>query len=205
MENLELAKKYVDILQGKDENKVIGSLKYLDDLTRNEKNLIYTYLFPKPLLHMELPKVILGERGRHSEGFLEKHFDEVLILVRAYRGLQYKKFMQHLLHSFIEDQKKIFVEEAVGEHSCAICKKTLYDFSYWKNLCDKNPAYGEQERKEFLAYGSVQSSLHMCLDCMVQLRALHEILQVLEGPYYLGAGYLKQEKRAPWDPIPLGM
>lgn len=208
MENLELVKQYIEVLRDKDEKKVLGSLKYLSDLTRDEKNLIYTYLFPKPLLHLELPKVIIEGRGRHTEGYLSENFEETLLLLRAYRTLQYKKYILHLLHSFIEDEKKIFVEEMKDPsgHTCGLCKKVIYDYDYWKSLCDKNPAFGEQERKEYLAYGSTQSSQHICINCMIQLRNLHSILSVIEGPNYLSWGQpVKQEKRAPWDPISLGV
>ena len=87
-ENLDLVKKYIEILSGKEESRVISALRGLPDLNRNEKNLIYTYLFPKPLLHMELPSVIMSDRGKHTEGHLVEDFEETLILLRAYRTLQ---------------------------------------------------------------------------------------------------------------------
>ena len=198
---LDLVKKYIEILSGKEESRVMSALRGLPDLDRDEKNLIYTYLFPKPLLHMELPSVIMSDRGKHTEGHLSENFEETLILLRAYRTLQYRKFMLHLLHSFIEgDNEKVYVEEAVPGregYTCGICKKQLYDYRYWKSLCEKNPKFGEQERKEYLAFASTQSSQHICIDCMVQLQFLHKILLALEGPTYLSWIVPKQEKRVP--------
>ena len=45
MENLELTVKYLETLEGKNEEAVLAALKGIKDLGRDQKNLIYVYLF----------------------------------------------------------------------------------------------------------------------------------------------------------------
>ena len=188
MENLQLLKNYIDSFKGEGENQVLESLRNKEDLRPFEKNLIYVYLFPKPIMHMELPGIIINNRKACSGnecGYLEANDRETLILLRAYNTLQYKKFMIHLLHSFVEDEELIFIENDQNDYKCACCGKPIYGYNKWKSICDNNPAFGEQNRREYLAYGSSQSNLCMCLDCMVQLQNLNRILEGIEGKNYL--------------------
>ncbi len=188
MEHLDYVRKYIEVLKGKEEKRVLSALKTLDELSPIDKNAIYTYLFPKPIMDMELPKIIMNGRktnGGSDRGYLEPNDLETLILLRAYNTRQYKKFILHLLHSFVQDEKGIYVEDSQDEFKCGACGKLLYGFTTWKILCDKNPSFGEQERREYLAYGSSQSSQHICLDCMIQLQNLNKILEAVEGKHYL--------------------
>jgi hypothetical protein len=60
----------------------------------------------------------------------------------------------------------------------------------WTEECKKFPQLEEKEKKEFLAFGSKQSSIELCLDCLIQLQGLNDILKILEGENYLNK-YLK--------------
>lgn len=185
---MENVRRFIEVLKGKEEKKVLGALKTLDELKPVEKNLIYTYLFPKPIMDRELPGIIINGRkssGCPERGSLVPNDLETLILLRAFQTRQYKKYMLHLLHSFVQDESGIYVEENQDEFRCGTCGKTLYGFTTWKILCDKNPAFGEQDRREYLAYGSRQSSQHICLDCLIQLQNLNRILEGIEGKHYL--------------------
>lgn len=185
MEKLDCIKKYIEVLKGKDEGRVIEALSGLNDIDRIAKNTVYTYLFPRPIQHMELPKLIMEGRGADTSGYLTSNDPETLILLRAYNTRQYGKYMRHLLHSFIQNTGSIFIENSPGVYECGSCGKKIYDYGSWKNICDNNPDFGEQNRREYLAYGSSQSSIHVCLDCMIQLQNLNNILEAIEGSNYL--------------------
>ena len=190
MENLELTVKYLETLEGKNEEAVLAALKGIKDLGRDQKNLIYVYLFPKPLLDMELVGKIQEYRKRigSERGFLQPNIGETLLLLEAYRGRQYGKYIKHLLHSFIESSDKLYVIDGQGTCTCGICNKPLWEHTAWLSECNKNPNFGEQNRREFLAYGCSGSSKTLCTNCLIQLRYLHEILSEVEGKNYLGWG-----------------
>lgn len=172
-------------LRGKNQQEVYDLLKDNQDLDSWHKNLLWTYLFPEPIGHYELPKIIIPGRGNHPEGSLDENQNEILTLVRAYSGRQYKRFILHLLHSFIEKPGAVFVQDEEGQCECAICGKKIYYHRDWEKHCSENPAFGEQYRKEYLAFSSEETELGICLDCLVQLQGLHKVLMELEGPNYL--------------------
>lgn len=199
--NLENAVKYLAVLEGKPEEQVMRALRGLgSELTPEEKNLIYVYLFPQPLLDREIiPKIQTYRKEKKSErGFLEANLGETLILLGAYRGRQYGKYIKHLLHSFIESSDKMYVLDGQGICSCGLCDKPLWEHTAWLNECDKNPSFGEQNRREFLAYGCPGSSQTLCTNCLIQLRNLHELLIVIEGRNYLGWGKPTKIGLSPW-------
>ena len=157
------------------------------DLTRDGKNIIYIYLNPKPIAHMELPGIITSNRGNHQEGYLTENLGEILILLRAYRSSQYSRFILHLLHSYVQNSNGIYVENdpEFDNCNCGLCGKLIHNYPVWEELCNLNPSFKEQERKEYLAYGNNQSTQHLCLNCMIQLNALDRLLKNLEGSGYL--------------------
>lgn len=178
-------KKYIKELQGVDPQSTLEILRVASDLNRDEKNIIYIYLHPKPLLHMELPSIIKAGRGKHIEGFRKEKLEEILILLRAYRTTQYHRYILHLLHSFIQNSRSVYVEDDGPDCQCGLCGKKLHLQKKWTSLCEATPKFGEQYRKEFLAFSSSQSSQRVCINCILQLRALHRLLEGIEGPGYL--------------------
>ena len=185
-----MERKYIEILKGKDEKTVIGALKNIDELTPYQKNIIYTCLFPKPVSHMELPALIKETREALGcpRGSLQPSEEETLILLRAYmdKTKQYRRFILHLLHSYVQHEEGIYISQVNDDDLvCGCCGKPLYGYPRWKSRCDKNPAFGEQDSKEYLAYGSNQSNQVICINCMIQLKNLDTLLKRLEGPDYL--------------------
>lgn len=179
---------YINILKGKSEKEVLSSLKGLgNELTPFEKNLIYVYLFPKPLKDRELITVLQDYRKQNGNerGSLEKDENEVLILLRAYRTSQYRRYMKHLLIAYVKNEDKVMVIDGQEREICGVCGKPLYQHKFWEIQCSKVPGYGEQDRKEYLALGTLESSQCMCLDCLTQLKYLNELLTDIEGPNYL--------------------
>lgn len=175
-------KEYIEKFKNLDKSTLIEELKKLT-LTSFQKNFIYVYLFPEPLKHMELLDIIDGKRKKYPDNdLLRPDENEVLILLRAYRTLQYNRFMLHLLHSYIGNMEGTYiVNEPVEKNTCAICGKPLYYFDQWDSISNSM----EKERKEHLMYGNDQTGLCMCLDCMVQLRTLNSYLELVEGSDYL--------------------
>lgn len=182
--NIELVKKYIELLSSKNKTEIIEYLKNNTTLSTDEKNAIYAYIFSIPLLDMELPSKIQKERGKFYKGWLNPVDKELVILIGAYRSKQYGKFIRHLLHSFM-NPKDVYPIEGRYKDKCCICGKELYNFDIWKEECNKFPELKEYENKEFLTFGSKSSTVCLCLDCLVQLKSLNEILKVLEGDDYL--------------------
>ena len=185
--DLESVKRYIDLLRGKEEEKLVSILKTLGDLTREEKNLIYRYLYPRRILDKELPGFISKHRNG-SRGSLVPDDEEAGILVEAYRGPQYSRYVRHLLHSFL-DPSKVYPLAGDSNLECGICKKPVYQEDAWKSICSKVLDFGEQDRKEYLCFASKESDIVLCLNCIVQLQRLDEILRVIEGENYLKGGF----------------
>lgn len=168
------------------------------DLTREEKCYLYYYLFPRPLLDRELPVRINLIRGENKKGSLIPSLKEICILIEACRTLQYSRFMKHVLLSFT-DVNKIF--PATGEDSelCPICGKRVFKFNKWESICQKYQEKEESNNKEFLAFGSTESRLLICLDCIIQLKETKDIIDKLD-PSFLDwkKNYSKQTKLS-WE------
>lgn len=190
---MESLKNYIEKLKElKDAHKVIESLKQ-SSLDIQQKNLIYLYLFPRPLLDKELPIRIQEARrssGNNGCGYLEENMYEVSLIIEAYRTEQYKRFIKHLLHTFTVPEN-IHPVNGFGQCNCAICGKNIYEFGSWTSECSKYKTirHPEETRKEYLAFGGKGSTVNLCLDCIVQLQEVNKILESIEP------GYLK----SPWQ------
>ena len=173
--NAQNIKKQIKELTGIDKNIVISVLSSNKTLTPEEKNAIFIYLFPIKLLDKDLPGKINSEKEEDSK---------VIMLLGAYRTEQYGRYIKHLLHSFL-DPKDIY--PLLGRHitNCCICDKNIYHTEIWKEECSKFPKLKEKEKKECLSYGSKKSSLEICLNCLIRLKKLDNLLSVIEGKDYL--------------------
>lgn len=165
---------YKEQLEGKTKDELIMSLINVP-ITPFEKNVLYTYFYPAPLRHMELLEVM--KNGKRT---IERNDTDILRLLRAYRGRQYQNFIRHLLHSYIEAGDKTYiVNEKVPGAECCICGKKIYGHEFWSQFSNDDP------EREHLAYGNEETGLMLCIDCMIQLKYLNDLLVELEGPTYL--------------------
>lgn len=169
----------------------IEMLRKEKDLSIEEKNLIYLYLYPRPLLDKELPYRIQEARKSQNNisGYLEPNLLEVSLIIEAYRGQQYNRFTKHLLHSFVEaGPEAVHPINGNSIEECALCGKNIFEFEAWENECRKYKSqhHPEEERKEYLAFGALGSNIGLCLDCIVQLQEVNKILEAIE-PGYLKA------------------
>ncbi len=180
--DINILKKYIKDLEGKDQSEVIEALK-ASPLSQAERNLVFIYFFPRPLLDRELPSRVINARKKagNERGWIEINEGEVSLLVEAYKTSQYGRFMRHLLHSFL-DPSMIHPVSGTERGQCPICGKTIYHYDFWKDHAN------EDVDKEYLAFGSNESGMELCLDCLIQLQGLDEILKELEGVNYLNAG-----------------
>lgn len=188
-------KPYIDYLSAYKISKeeTLKLLKENTDLNNLEKNIIYLYLFPRPLGDRELPSRVRKYREsiNNLTGSLGEDLNEVALLIEAERTEQYRKFMHHIMIAF-GDPLKISPVSGEDLDDCPICGKKLYELDIWnKNLPENSP---ERERKEFLSFGSCESSLQICLDCLVQLNLAKEYLHEID-PDFLG--WLKD----PWGKL----
>lgn len=183
-------KKHIDYLLDEHVSKEdsIVYLKAQEDLNDEDRLLIYSYCYPRHLLDRELPKHIQYFRksqGNNGMGWLKPYYREASILVEAYRGIQYGRFMRHLMHSFLKDPEKLGSCSGEGEDSCPLCGKKVYYIGSWNESTDPEA--------ETLAIISSDSSVCLCKDCMVQLAESFNMIEKIEGKGFLNS--FRYEKR----------
>lgn len=174
--------KLIDSLKDCSSDFILNSLRLNNQLTSDEKNLIYLYLKPRPLLDMELPNRIQASRGDKILGFLEPNLKETTLIIEAYRCEQYNRYIKHLMYSFLDPS---IIHPVIGNNvcSCGICKKDIYEQTVWENTIS-------DPRKEKLAFRSDNTSISLCLNCLVQLKYSADILNKIE-PGFLRFGNIK--------------
>lgn len=171
---------YLDQLRNLEKNQVLSFLTNNKDLTPEEKNLIYLYLFPRELSDKELPSRIQTVRN-HPSGSIQPSLIESILLIEAGKTPQYSRFIKHMLHSFtkVED---IHCIEGSDIRECCVCGKEIYELTLWKNF-SKQYKTEEETEKLFLAYGSVSSDLPICIPCLINLRKSLEILNDIDPSF----------------------
>lgn len=166
---LDIIKDYITKFSGSTKDELLQSLQRDPSLDRDEKNAIYLWLFPFLLRDRELPEKI--KEVRVDEVLLPSDA-EIVTLIGAYKSAQYGNFIRHLLHAFTDPSKVFPYNGELTEKDCSICGKELI------------PS-GQTEDRVRMAYGSEESSVHLCLKCLLNLQALHMALMILEGDDYL--------------------
>lgn len=179
----EKIKQALSVVAGKMPNEILGILEYdCKGLSRQEKSLVYSLAINQPILLKDgdLVRMIEEHRTalRNTRGSLVEDLDEVSLLVKAWRSPQYKKYIKHMMISFLDDTL-VFPVEGKFEDECGICHKPLYQFSNWKARCESNPGFGEQDRKEYLSIGSKNSKNSICTNCLIQLGIAYDLLEYL--------------------------
>lgn len=177
-------KKFIDYLENNNISKeeTLRLLTECNKLTSDEKNLIFLYRYPRNLMDKELPSRIIAYRqsiGLPSQGVLVPHLGETALLIEALRTPQYERFMKHLFIAFCDPAK---VSPVSGQEidECPICGKKIYEHDIWNQTFQ-----GTQEinSREFLSFGSSDSGIIMCLDCMIQLFNAFEILKNINSNF----------------------
>lgn len=171
------------------ENKISSSealelLKGNKTLDNSEKNLIYAYCYPRQLKDYELPKRIQAYRNSRGTGIngLQDDPQEVILIVEACQTEQYGRFMKHLMHAF-GNPDKLYPVAGTEEEDCCICGKKLCEWDKWKEL------FPEDSEKHNLCYGSTDSEVVLCVDC---IRRLVEAIGVMNT---IDPGFLDWTKR----------
>lgn len=172
-------------LKGNTPDVILNILKNNNQLIADEKNLIYLYLNPRPLLDMELPKRIQNSRTNENNivGSLTPNLKEATLIIEAYRSEQYNRYIKHLMYSFLLDPEKIHPVIGEGHSNCGICYKEIHEQSYWNENISNHDV-----NREYLAFRSDNSNIMLCLDCLIQLKYAHDILEKIEP------GFLKYGK-----------
>ena len=176
-------KEIVDVIKrnnfGPDETKEF--LAKINQLSREDKNLIYLYLFPRTLLDRELPNRIQAYKEKKMTADFSLDKTEAALLIEAYRTPQYHRFMLHLYHSFgnkmpdCNSELKIYpLDYNVDEDECPICGKKVVGI----NELDK--AFNNEN---FIAYTTKTTSVSLCKDCVIQLLYSGQLLEEIEPGY----------------------
>lgn len=134
-------------------------------LENSEKNLIYAYCYPRPLEDYGLPPRIQQyrtKRGTLPDGTIGDP-QEVIMIIEASQTEQYGRFIKHIMHAF-GNPEKIFPVAGAGEDTCAICGKNIYEFDKWTEETN-----GTDEGRHKLCFGSVDSKIVLCIDCLQRL------------------------------------
>lgn len=173
-------------------------------LSREEKNLIYRYCYPRPLLDKELPSRVQSYRAscNKASGFLVPDSGETTLIIEAGRTAQYGRFIKHLMHSF-GDPNLIHPLEGNEKHECPLCGKVLYEADLWKSLVDERPGTPEANQKEYLAYGSDNSEVTLCTDCLIQLISAINIINDIDPSFLDWTKRSSKSIKHAWDAFKL--
>lgn len=179
-------------------------LKNSNKLTGEEKNLIFAYCYPRQLLDRELPnrvKEFRTARGIPEKGTIYKSGDdlgEITLLLEACKTEQYGRFMKHLMHAFC-DPEKIYPVSDSETFNCCICGKSLLGYDDW-NVRSRD---GELDKnKEYLTFGSKESSVVLCIDCLTHLVAAKELIEEID-PGFLDWTKKVEPKPMSWNDLRL--
>ena len=181
MEKLEY---FVNQFKGKEKRETMEAITNNAELTREEKCYLYYFLFPRPLLDRELPsrieKEVLFGTANQRKGYLTPCLKEICLLIEACKTPQYSRFMKHVFHAFTDNDDYIYPILGEEKRECPICGKTLLEYDNWLKRCGEN---GKDPNREYLAFGSTDSRLSLCLDCIVQLKETRPIIDQLEPDF----------------------
>ena len=151
MDNIKIEQAISD-LRGKSPQEAIKILSENWLLSQDERSIAYTLgVYQQYLLQDgDLGKGLMEYRQKtygHNRGSLNEDLGEVSWILKAYLSPQYRKFIKHMMISY-NDHTKLFPVEGEGVEECGICHKKIYQYSGWMNICQANPNFGEQHRKE---------------------------------------------------------
>lgn len=187
MLRVDVIKPYIDYLlrEHVDNETAKNLLSQEDALCIDEKRFVYMYCYPRPLGDRELPARIRSSRKKRGpnarSGFLQPDDLETSLIIEAGRTLQYGRFIKHLMHAY-SDPQKVCQISGTDVLECPICGKKVRELNIWDSTLDHT--------KEHLAYGSpTETSIILCIDCLVQLVNASEIIQNLDP------GFLDWTKR----------
>lgn len=185
-------KKALDSYLGIPGTNILSELQGRSDLGNFEKNIIYYHLNPVILKDGELTGRIKEIRRSRNDlagkGFLGHSEEEQIELYKALGSAQYKRYILHLLGAY-QKTSYVFPQDGEQQCKCDLCGKDIFEHKlWWTSIVPQVPR--EQENKEWLAWFSKNSSTSLCLDCIAQLKYLHEMLKII-SPELLTPFWLK--------------
>lgn len=154
-------------------------------LRPDEQSLVYYYCFPRPLLDRELMSRVKEEHRKNGDvenrGSRVPNNLDIGLILEAGQTQQYGRFIKHLMYSFCNMNSIFCVDDDGNNYECPICGKTLVGKLRWNPSSDLF--------MENVAIGSIDSSITMCADCIIQLTAAKSLMQELDP------GFLDWTKR----------
>lgn len=181
-----MIKDFIDYLKKNNISKddTLKLLKNEATLGKDEKNLIYSYCFPRQLLDREFPMRIKAYREKNGYSGLNIDIPEVSLIIEAGQTEQYRRYIKHLMHAFSEVSRVNPVsckENNLENPRCGICDSEILYFDPWKIYASSNSS--EEVTKEHLAFGSTESGIVLCKHCLIQLIKATEIMNELDPSY----------------------
>lgn len=158
----------------------IKLLKEDENLTRDDKNLVIAYCFPRQLLDRELPSRIKDSWHKSGYSGLNVSPSDVTLILEASQTEQYRRYIKHLMYSFSEIPKihPVLVDGHEENARCGICDcEILYSDDWNKFFKDNDP------EMEHLAFGSTESGITLCKHCLIQLVSAMEKINDIDPGY----------------------
>ena len=153
----------------------------LELLDSPEKDMARAYLWPRKFLDGDLQMGIEKFRDRSNMISISRvpEIKELCVLMEAFRSPQYNKLIQHLIRYFTNTitSTHVFPVASITEKDtkCEICGKQILYFDEWKESSDQLEKLGV-DTLSLLAYGNPKTSMCLCLNCLIQLNYLADLL-----------------------------
>ena len=153
----------------------------LELLDSPEKDVARAYLWPRRFLDGDLQREIEKFRDRSNMADVSRvpEVKELCVLMEAYRSPQYNKLIKDLIRYFTNTvtSTHVFPVASITEKDtkCEICGKQILYFDEWKESRDQLEKLGI-DALGLLAYGNPGTSMCLCLNCLIQLNYLIDLL-----------------------------
>lgn len=139
----------------------------LDKLPGDYKNLIISYTYPREIGDYKLPQFIQQWRCKNPQQPLKSNITEAGIIIEAYRGPVYRRFIRHLMWGFCKNSN--------GEDDISKIQKVQPREDIYSGC----PICGEHHL-ELPHFQSTDSPFTICDKCIMNLITVGKILDIFE-------------------------
>ncbi len=177
-----MIKDFIDYIKNNNVSKedTLELLRKDQNLTNDERNLIFAYCFPRQLLDRELPLRIKDSREKFGYSGLQLDPREVALIIEAGQTEQYRRYIKHLMYSFNDSSKVCSVTDPdshTENPKCGICDCDVLYYEDWQKHSQ------DDKDKEYLALGSSETGIILCKHCLIQLLNSINVINVIDPSF----------------------